>query len=56
MHDRLAELADRYKDKPIMRGLVQLVPLGIGSAVDTVVLTKLANYRAARLGPFSMNS
>ena len=52
MNERLAELADRYKDRPLVRGLVQLIPAGIGSAVETALLTKLANYRAGRLRVF----
>lgn len=47
-----AELLARYEQRPLIRGLVQLVPLGIGSAVESALLTKLNQYRAERLREF----
>lgn len=48
---KLALLA-RYEHLPIIRGLVQLVPLGIGSAVDTALLGYYQAYQTDRLREF----
>jgi hypothetical protein len=41
-------LVKRYERSPIIRALVQLIPLSIGSAVDTALLTHIQNLRAER--------
>lgn len=48
----LVNLLDRYKDQAIVRGLVQLIPLGLGSAIDTAVTIKFATYQEQRLRAF----
>lgn len=50
--DPKVELLARYERQPIIRGLVQLVPFGIGSAVETVLLARFQAYRADRLREF----
>ena len=48
----LRELLTWYQGRPILRGLVQLVPLGIGSAVETALLTNLQRINVERLRVF----
>ena len=48
---KLALLA-RYERQPIIRGLVQLVPFGIGSFVETTLLVRFQAYRTDRLREF----
>jgi hypothetical protein len=50
--DNLESLADRYVQSPTVRALVQLVPLSIGSALDTFVSVKLNNLRIRRRRAF----
>lgn len=52
MSEQLARVADRYKDRAMIRALVQLIPFGIGSAIDTAVTAKLAVYQEERLRAF----
>lgn len=50
MNAKTIELLDnRYVDKPIIRGLVQLIPCGIGSAIDVALVTKFENFQKDRL-------
>lgn len=44
----IERLVDRYKNKPILRGLIQLVPFGIGAAVDVALVTIIENIREDR--------
>lgn len=48
----VARLLERYEHQPILRGLVQLIPLNIGAAYESALLTKLNEYRAERLRTF----
>ena len=45
-------LGSRYESKPILRSLIQLIPLNIGSAIDTALITKVNNLREHRLRVF----
>jgi hypothetical protein len=45
-------LTQRYEKSAIVRALVQLIPLSIGSAIDTAVLTKVQSIRADRMREF----
>ena len=45
-------LAQRYSKNPLLRSLIQLVPLGIGSTVDTALMTIIENIRLKRLRDF----
>ncbi len=49
---KVEELIYRYERNPVIRGLVQLIPLGIGSGMDVAVLTTVQNIRADRLRTF----
>ena len=51
MNDRPGLLA-RYERQPVLRGLIQLIPMGIGSAADSALLTQLNNYRDQKLRTF----
>jgi hypothetical protein len=50
--DALSDLLTRYQQKPVLRGLVQLIPYGIGSAVEATLLTRLERINADRLRAF----
>lgn len=52
MKSNVVSLLQQYEDRPILRGLVQLVPAGIGSAVETTLMAKLAVYEEQRLRTF----
>jgi hypothetical protein len=45
-------LVKRYERSAVLRALVQLVPLSIGSAADTALLTRVAAIRADRTRVF----
>jgi hypothetical protein len=45
-------LADYYKSNPLIRGLIQLVPCGIGSAIDVAFMIKIENMRKERFWVF----
>ena len=49
---QLEEIGKRYEQQPIIRGLVQLIPWGIGSAVDVAIMTVLNNVREDRAHAF----
>jgi len=46
------KLLKSYEQQPVIRGLIQLVPLGIGSAIDTGVAVAFARYEENRLRTF----
>lgn len=48
----LEKLMEKYENQPVLRTLVQLVPCGIGSAIEVGVLTTLQNIRAERTRTF----
>lgn len=48
----LRRLGERYASHPMLRGLVQIIPLGVGSALDSVLTTHLENIREDRLRTF----
>jgi hypothetical protein len=48
----IERLANRYAKDPIIRGLVQLIPMGIGSAADVALVTILENIREDRAREF----
>lgn len=48
----LENLVARYERSAVLRGLVQLIPLSIGSAIDTALLTKVQTLRADRTAIF----
>jgi len=53
MHTKtIGRLANRYAKDPIIRGLVQLIPGGIGSAADVALVTILENIREDRAREF----
>ncbi|MBT2792196.1 hypothetical protein, partial [Paraburkholderia strydomiana] len=45
-------LVKRYERSAVLRALVQLVPLSVGSAVDTALMTRVATIRADRTRVF----
>ena len=45
-------LLSYYENHSVIRGLVQLIPCGIGSAIDTALITKVKNIRQKRLRIF----
>lgn len=45
-------LVIKYERSPVLRGLVQLVPFGIGSGIDTALCTQLELIREARTKTF----
>ncbi len=50
--ETIEQLANRYQTNPIIRGLVQVIPFGIGSAVDVALVTILENIREDRAREF----
>lgn len=50
--ETIEQLANRYKTNPVIRGLIQLVPWGIGSAADVALVTILENIRKDRAREF----
>lgn len=45
-------LAEKYKSKTIIRGLVQLIPFSVGSAAETALLTQATKQRDKRIEQF----
>jgi len=45
-------LNERYSRNPILRGLIQLIPLGIGSGADVALVTTITNIREDRTKTF----
>lgn len=52
MRNKVMCYVEKYNSNPILRGLIQLVPLGIGSAIDVSLTTKLANIKNKRIETF----
>lgn len=50
--ETIEQLAKRYQTNPVIRGLIQLLPCGIGSAIDVAVVTKLENIHKDKLREF----
>ena len=50
--ETIEQLANRYQTNPIIRGLIQVIPLGIGSAADVALVTILENIRKDRAREF----
>lgn len=48
----IENLVQRYEKNAVLRALVQLIPLSIGSAIDAAVLTRLQTVRAERAREF----
>ena len=42
----------RYESNRVIRGLIQLVPYGLGSAIDVVIMQTYANMRKERMSKF----
>jgi hypothetical protein len=50
--EKVNGLADRYSRNPLLRGLIQLIPFGIGSGIDVALVTHIENIRAERVRIF----
>ncbi|WP_407310023.1 hypothetical protein [Desulfosporosinus sp. SB140] len=48
----LEKLASSYERTPVIRGLIQLIPFGIGSGIDVALVTTIQNIRADRVKTF----
>ena len=48
----LQPLLEKYEGNRVIRGLIQLVPLGIGGAIDVVLTKTLENIQEERAGAF----
>jgi hypothetical protein len=48
----MEKLVSNYEDKPVIRALIQLIPSGIGAAIEAAVLTRVENIRAERAYAF----
>jgi len=46
------QLLARYEHQPVLRGLVQLIPFGIGAAIESALLAQLNRYRKEQLQVF----
>jgi hypothetical protein len=49
---KFEDLIRRYETNPVIRGLVQLIPFGIGSGVEVALMTTVNNIRQDRLKTF----
>jgi len=49
---KLQPLLERYKSNRVIRGLIQLVPFGIGGAIDVVLIRTLENIQEERATAF----
>lgn len=45
-------LMEKYEKNPVLRGLMQLVPLGIGSVIDVALCTEIERIREERVKTF----
>lgn len=52
LQSNIEKLAQQYERQPVLRGLIQLVPYGIGSAIDVALSTQLQNIREDRTRTF----
>ena len=50
--ETIEQLANRYQANPMIRGLIQLIPFGIGSAADVALVTTLERIREDRAREF----
>lgn len=50
--NKLQPLLSKYESNRVIRGLIQLVPLGIGSAIDVVLIKTLENIQEERVNTF----
>lgn len=48
----IEQLGNRYQNNPVIRGLIQLIPLGIGAAADVVLIKKVEKMRSDRAREF----
>ena len=48
----LEVLMRRYEGNRVIRGLIQLVPYGLGSAIDVVIMQTYANMKKERMSKF----
>ena len=48
----ILKLGERYEKNPILRGLIQLIPFGLGSGVDVALSTRLQKIREERTRTF----
>ena len=48
----IQRLETKYENSPIIRALLQLIPCGIGSGIDTFIITTLNKMRTDRLEAF----
>lgn len=46
------QLLVRYEHQPVLRGLVQLIPFGIGATIESALLAQLNRYREQQLQIF----
>lgn len=46
------QLADKYSKVPLFRGLIQLIPFGVGSAIDASLIALIENIRTKKLKTF----
>jgi CRISPR/Cas system CSM-associated protein Csm2 small subunit len=49
---KLENILERYNSNATIRSLIQLIPFGIGSAVDTAISVKINNIRKERIQVF----
>lgn len=49
---QLQSLLEKYKSNRVIRGLIQLVPLGIGGAIDVILTVTLEKIREERAAAF----
>ena len=50
--ETIEQLGNRYQTSPLIRSIIQVIPLGIGSAVDVALDTKIENIRHDRAREF----
>lgn len=49
---QLSDSLEKYENNPVLRGLAQLIPFGIGSGVDVALCTHIKNIRNDRINIF----
>lgn len=50
--DNMKKIIERYENNPVIRGLIQLVPGGIGSTIDVVLCIQIEKIKSERLKIF----
>lgn len=48
----MEKLIEKYENNPVIRGLIQLVPGGIGSSIDVVLCIEIEKIKSERLKTF----